>query len=207
MLLAEGTDLIPEIFNTFREHIREVGVRENGFNPMTKILCGIVIIFAALIVLLSILPLGIPFHRHSIRWPDVVLPSLMFGSALCALLLMPRTNGVGRLFSALYACHMVYIGTSLLSMAFLMHNSDAQLNTTKATLRYLKIPIQSFKVDNDERLPQSLNELTPYLSTKNVPKDAFGQDFIYLPDFEHGTYKLLSVGKDGLQGTRDDIAN
>jgi general secretion pathway protein G len=48
----------------------------------------------------------------------------------------------------------------------------------------------------------------PYLSPPVVPKDAWGNDYIYRTPGSHNTdFDLLSTGKDGREGTEDDITS
>lgn len=39
-----------------------------------------------------------------------------------------------------------------------------------------------------------------YLESKQVPKDPWGNDFVYLSPGEHGDYDLYSFGADGVKG-------
>jgi general secretion pathway protein G len=49
----------------------------------------------------------------------------------------------------------------------------------------------------------------PYLEDKNVPKDPWGKDYIYVCPGTHNpdSYDLSSPGKDGIAGNENDITN
>ena len=44
----------------------------------------------------------------------------------------------------------------------------------------------------------------PYLKKKRVPKDPWGNDYVYRSPGQHGPYDLLSYGADGAQGGEGD---
>ncbi len=102
------------------------------------------------------------------------------------------------------------------------HGLRARITTTKAQMRVLRTALTSFEMDNDH-YPQGRNGLLqlvqrpsnaknwrgPYLEKNSIPKDAWGNDFIYECPGKHSpdSYDLFSLGPDGLAGTQDDIAS
>ena len=47
----------------------------------------------------------------------------------------------------------------------------------------------------------------PYLKKNKLPKDPWGNDFVYRHPGEHGEYDLLSLGADGAEGGDGDAAD
>lgn len=94
---------------------------------------------------------------------------------------------------------------------------DAKSGTTKTQIKQLETAIKLYKLDNGNypSTEQGLNALVVkptigvipknfkeggYLESKQVPKDGWGNDFIYVSPGEHGDYDLLSYGADGVKG-------
>ena len=51
--------------------------------------------------------------------------------------------------------------------------------------------------------PDVTNWKGPYLKQKEIPMDPWGNEYVYRSDGE--SFELFSVGKDGREGTEDDI--
>ncbi len=73
---------------------------------------------------------------------------------------------------------------------------------TKAQVEMLGSAVQAFMIDMN-KCPASLEELAnsqdpkwrgPYLSKREVPKDAWGRDYQYKCPGEHGPFDLSSLG-------------
>ncbi|RII29918.1 MAG: type II secretion system protein GspG [Geobacter sp.] len=94
---------------------------------------------------------------------------------------------------------------------------DAKIGTTKTQIKQLETAIKLYKLDNGSypSTEQGLNALVSkptvgvipknykdggYLESKQVPKDGWGNDFIYVSPGEHGDYDLYSYGADGAKG-------
>jgi general secretion pathway protein G len=94
---------------------------------------------------------------------------------------------------------------------------DAKIQTTKTQIRSLESALKLYKLDNGvyPTTEQGLNALVTkpavgvipknykeggYLESKNVPKDGWGNDFLYVSPGEHGDYDLYSYGADGVKG-------
>jgi general secretion pathway protein G len=94
---------------------------------------------------------------------------------------------------------------------------DAKIKTTGIQLKGLESALKLYKLDTgsypstDQGLgalvakptvgviPKSYKE-GGYLDSKSVPKDAWGNDFLYVSPGEHGDYDLFSYGTDGAKG-------
>ena len=94
---------------------------------------------------------------------------------------------------------------------------DAKIQTTKTQIRNLESALKLYKLDSGvyPSTEQGLNALVAiptvgvipknfkeggYLESKNVPKDGWGNDFLYVSPGEHGDYDLYSYGADGVKG-------
>ncbi|GBD38291.1 MAG: type II secretion system protein GspG [Deltaproteobacteria bacterium] len=103
---------------------------------------------------------------------------------------------------------------------------EAKIETTKIQIRDLETALKLYKLDNAfyPETQQGLQALvspptigrTPtkfppegYLEGGKVPKDAWGNDFIYIgPDqTQDGSYEIISPGPDGVPNTEDDISS
>ena len=94
---------------------------------------------------------------------------------------------------------------------------DAKIGTTKTQIKQLETAIKLYKLDNGSypSTEQGLNALVAkpavgvipknykeggYLESKQVPKDGWGNELIYVSPGEHGDYDLSSYGADGVKG-------
>jgi general secretion pathway protein G len=106
---------------------------------------------------------------------------------------------------------------ALVAPKFLKSGEEAKLTTTQVQMKNIEQALKLYKLHNSvyptteqglkalvekpETEPVPKNWKGPYLD--KVPKDAWGNDFIYVSDGKHFT--LLSPGPDGEEGTDDDI--
>ena len=94
---------------------------------------------------------------------------------------------------------------------------DAKIQTTRTQIGSLETALKLYKLDNGvyPSTEQGLNALVTkpaagvipknykdggYLEKKQVPKDGWGNDFLYVAPGEHGDYDLFSYGADGAKG-------
>lgn len=94
---------------------------------------------------------------------------------------------------------------------------DAKIQTTRTQIGNLESALKLYKLDtgNYPSTEQGLNALLTkptvgvipknykeggYLEKKQLPKDAWGNDFLYVSPGEHGDYDLFSYGADGAKG-------
>jgi len=94
---------------------------------------------------------------------------------------------------------------------------DAKIQTTKTQIRNLESALKLYKLDNGvyPTTEQGLSALVTkpavgvipknykdggYLESKSVPKDGWGNDYLYVSPGEHGDYDLYSYGADGVKG-------
>jgi general secretion pathway protein G len=96
-------------------------------------------------------------------------------------------------------------------------SDDAKVADAKVQIRNLETGLKLYKLDsgNYPSTEQGLQSLVTkptvgqipknyraegYLENKDVPKDPWGNDYIYLSPGEHGDYDLYSFGADGVRG-------
>jgi general secretion pathway protein G len=94
---------------------------------------------------------------------------------------------------------------------------DAKVKTTSIQLKGLESALKFYKLDTGSypSTEQGLGALVTkptvgvipknykdggYLESKAVPKDAWGNDYLYVSPGEHGDYDLFSYGSDGAKG-------
>jgi general secretion pathway protein G len=94
---------------------------------------------------------------------------------------------------------------------------DAKIQTTRTQIGNLETALKFYKLDNGvyPSTEQGLNALVAkptvgvipknykdggYLEKKQMPKDGWGNDYLYVSPGEHGDYDLFSYGADGAKG-------
>jgi general secretion pathway protein G len=93
----------------------------------------------------------------------------------------------------------------------------AKINATKQQVRIFETSVDMYELEVG-KLPDSLKDLVvdpgesnwngPYLSKRALPKDPWGNAYVYNKEGSRGiTYDVYSVGEDGIDGTDDDIGN
>lgn len=102
---------------------------------------------------------------------------------------------------------------------FAGRSQQARITAAKADIQNLSTAIEAFEIDNGF-YPQSLEELIvqppnapnwrgPYLQKRTIPKDPWGNEYIYQYPGRYNPdgYDLFSMGPDGRVGGGDDITN
>lgn len=96
-------------------------------------------------------------------------------------------------------------------------SDDAKVADAKVQIKNLETALKLYKLDSGTypSTEQGLAALVAaptvgtipknyrsegYLESKQVPKDPWGNDFVYLSPGEHGDYDLYSFGADGVKG-------
>ncbi len=96
-------------------------------------------------------------------------------------------------------------------------SDDAKITDAKVQIRNFESGLKLYKLDNgnfpttDQGLQALLTKPTTgaipknyrdggYLESNKIPKDPWGNDFVYISPGEHGDYDLYSYGADGVKG-------
>jgi len=87
----------------------------------------------------------------------------------------------------------------------------------RAQIGVFETSIDLFHLETN-KLPESLKDLVvdpgddnwngPYLRKRTIPKDPWGNQYVYKAEGTRGIdYDVYSLGPDGIDGTEDDIGN
>jgi general secretion pathway protein G len=127
-----------------------------------------------------------------------------------------KTNYGFTLIEVMVVIIIVGLLSALVAPKFFGRVDQARVKTTKTQIELLGAALDDFRLDNgrypttDEGLkalrlkPEGLNNwYGPYLP-KDVPMDAWGNEYHYKSPGDHGVYDLFSYGKDGQAGGEDD---
>lgn len=108
---------------------------------------------------------------------------------------------------------MVIIGllASLVGPKLFGHVDKARQKDAQAQIELLGQALDIYRLENHKfpTTSEGLDAIKSYLK-KDVPKDPFGNDYIYRSPGIHGDYDLLSYGADnseGGEGNNQDIVN
>lgn len=112
--------------------------------------------------------------------------------------------------------------TAIIAPRFTSRSKQARITAAKTDISRLELLLDSFEVDTgrlpttDEGLQALLEEPSnvtnwqgPYLKKDALPKDPWGNEYIYTYPGKNNTssYDLASYGPDGKQGGDDDVVN
>ena len=108
---------------------------------------------------------------------------------------------------------MVIIGllAALVVPKFFGHVDKAMQQDAQAQIELLGQALDLYRLENHKypNTDEGLQAIASYLK-KEVPKDPWGNDFVYISPGEHGEYDLLSYGADNVEGgekTNRDIVS
>lgn len=103
-------------------------------------------------------------------------------------------------------------------------SDDAKVADAKVQIRNFETALKLYKLDSgvfpttEQGLQALVSKPTTgkvpnnyraegYLENKNIPKDPWGNDYVYLSPGEHGDYDLSSYGADGARGGEEKNAD
>lgn len=114
---------------------------------------------------------------------------------------------------------LVIIGVlaALVAPRFIERADEAKVEATKAQMQNIAQALKMYRLQNG-RYPESSAGLNALVAADkkgkrymdSLPKDAWGNDFVYLAPGVHGDFDILSYGADGKPGGSDfdaDIGN
>jgi general secretion pathway protein G len=87
--------------------------------------------------------------------------------------------------------------------------NNAKVQTTKIKINEVKSTINQYYTvvgeypNNMQDLVSPPEGLSPFFD--KVPQDAWGKDLVYKPSSNGDTFEVMSFGKDGQRGTKDDL--
>lgn len=97
------------------------------------------------------------------------------------------------------------------------HVKNSRISAAKLQINMLEQAIFNFRLDV-KKLPDSLEELVrntsstkkwkgPYLKGGIIPKDPWGNEYVYKKNGTHGEFDIVSHGADGVEGGEDENAD
>lgn len=102
----------------------------------------------------------------------------------------------------------IAIGT-IVTAAVLLRNTKicvlSRIKTATLEVKNIANALDIYQVKH-QRLPEALSELVPN-DIKEIGNDPWGHPFVYLHGdlFSEPRFVVMSVGKDGIPGTKDDV--
>ena len=101
---------------------------------------------------------------------------------------------------------MVIIGllAALVVPKFFGHVDKAMQQDTRAQIELLGQALDLYRLENHKypSTDEGLQAVASYIKTE-VPKDPWGNNYVYTSPGEHGEYDLVSYGADNVEGGED----
>ena len=108
---------------------------------------------------------------------------------------------------------------SIATPLYMNHVKKANIGTAKTQIKLLEQALTDYKLDTGkfpetddglQVLVENTNEVEkwdgPYIKP-SVPKDPWGNDYVYVCPGEHGEFDLMSYGADGVEGGEGENAD
>lgn len=91
---------------------------------------------------------------------------------------------------------------TVLALGIVGRLDDANVETTRLTMSNIKGELEIYRARHKGKFPATSEGLAAAYKGKEIPKDAWGNDFQYFSPGSHGDndYELISLGKDGAEG-------
>jgi len=138
-----------------------------------------------------------------------------------------RNNRGMTLIEIMVVVFILALLAALVAPKIIGRSDDAKIADAKVQIKHLETGLKLYKLDNGsypttEQGLQALIEKPTvgqipknwraegYLEGKKIPKDPWGNDYVYLSPGEHGDYDICSYGADGVkggEGINADISN
>lgn len=135
-----------------------------------------------------------------------------------------RSNSGFTLIEIMVVIVILALLAALVGPKLIGRSDDAKIADTKVQIRNLETALKLYKLDSgvfpstDQGLAALITKpatgVIPknykpegYLESKNLPKDPWGNDYVFLAPGEHGDYDLCSYGSDGAKGGEGKAAD
>ena len=84
---------------------------------------------------------------------------------------------------------------------------DADQAKAKSEIKSLKAAVTAYMLKNNRKLPNTLEEVAPFMDPPKIPKDPWGNAYQYLSPGVHGEIDVFSYGADGAPGGEGNDAD
>jgi general secretion pathway protein G len=128
-----------------------------------------------------------------------------------------RSNNGFTLIEIMVVIVILALLAALVGPKIIGRSDDAKIADVKVQIRNLETALKLYKLDSgvypstEQGLSALITKPTTgiipknyksegYLESKNLPKDPWSSEYIYLSPGEHGDYDLCSYGADGAKG-------
>ncbi|HPO31366.1 MAG TPA: type II secretion system protein GspG, partial [Candidatus Hydrogenedentes bacterium] len=85
------------------------------------------------------------------------------------------------------------------SLFFLGATDDADIAKARTEIKALKGAVTQYMLKNNRQLPNSLEEVAQYMDPPKIPKDPWGNNYIYQKEGSR-KFVIMSYGADGAPG-------
>ncbi len=79
--------------------------------------------------------------------------------------------------------------------------ADADVAKARAEIKALNHAVKAYMLQNDDKVPDSLESVAPYMYSKRIPKDPWGNLYVITKEGSRD-FKIVSYGEDGTPGGR-----
>ena len=76
---------------------------------------------------------------------------------------------------------------------------DADQTKAKAEIQAMKSAVTAYMLKNNRKLPNTLDEIAPFMDPPKVPQDPWGNAYVYTKEGTR-SFKIVSYGADGAPG-------
>lgn len=172
------------------------------------------------------------FQFHEISFPSLILGIIITLTATVGVIklaglarrpvkLTPLTDQGFTLIELLVVLVIIGILAGYVGPRIMGHPEEAKRTMAAAQISAIETAIESYKLDNGSypTTEQGLQALVTapadaakwrkggYMKKGKVPKDPWGNDYVYLSPGSHSDFDLISYGADGESGGEDENAD
>jgi general secretion pathway protein G len=79
---------------------------------------------------------------------------------------------------------------------------DADKAKAQTEIKALSGAVTAYMLKNNRKLPNSLEDVAPFMQSKKIPKDPWGNPYVYQKEGSRD-FKIISYGRDGAPGGSD----
>ena len=127
-----------------------------------------------------------------------------------------RSERAFTLIEIMVVCAIIALLAAIVVPRIMHRMDEARASTAAVQIRELETAIDFFKMDNGfypasledlVRRPAAVKKWPPEGYLKEIPKDPWGNDYVYIYPGTHGAYDLVSYGADAREGGENENAD